>query len=81
MPVPKKKRTTSTGTSASSERSPSVLPDQQEFHQHVRAIAQKAVKEVIELVMQEELEALLQASLGNALLSAKAIVMAPTFVI
>jgi putative transposase len=65
MPVPKKKRTTSTGNSVSSERSPSVLPDQQEFHQHLRAIAQKAVKQVIELVMQEELEALLQASWGE----------------
>lgn len=65
MPVPKKKRTTSTESSASSERSPSVLPDQQEFHQHLRAIAQKAVKQVIELVMQEELEALLQASWGE----------------
>lgn len=65
MPVSKKKRTTSTGNSVSSERSPSVLPDQQEFHQHLRAIAQKAVKQVIELVMQEELEALLQASWGE----------------
>ncbi|MBA2394062.1 MAG: IS256 family transposase [Ktedonobacteraceae bacterium] len=65
MPVSKKKRTTSTGNSASSESPSPVLPDHQEFHQHLRALAQKAVKQVIELVMQEELEALLQASWGE----------------
>ena len=65
MPGSKKKRTTSMGNAAHWEPTSPVLPDQQEFHQHLRALAQKAVKQVIELVMQEELEALLQASWGE----------------
>jgi transposase-like protein len=41
------------------------VPNQQEFHQHLRALAQSAVKEVIELVMIEELDALIGAAWGE----------------
>ena len=54
MPVSKKKRTTSETALSKSEPSSHLLPEQQEFHQHLRALAQSAVRTVIELVMREE---------------------------
>jgi len=65
MPVPKKKRTTSTPDPSTSEPSPPVLPEQQAFHQHLRALAQRAVRTVLELVMREELDAFIGAEWGE----------------
>src|SRR5690242_21813290 len=65
MPVPKKKRTTSTTTPPTAEPTSLVLPDQQEFHQHLRALARGVVKQVIETVMIEELDALLGVAWGE----------------
>ena len=41
------------------------MPNPQEFHQHLRALAQSAVKQVIETVMIEELDALIGAAWGE----------------
>jgi putative transposase len=41
------------------------LPQQQEFHQHLRALAQSAVRTVLELVMREELDAFIGAAWGE----------------
>ena len=40
------------------------MPEQQAFQQHLRALAQSAVRTVIELVMREELDALIGAAWG-----------------
>ena len=56
MPVSKKKRTTSKPTLSKSRPSSPPLPEQQEFQQHLRTLAQSAVRTVIELLMREELE-------------------------
>ncbi len=66
MPV-RKKRTTSQQETASGESSASrpLLPEQQEFHQHLRALAQSAVRTVLELVMREELDAFIGAAWGE----------------
>lgn len=56
MPVSKKKRTTSKPTLSKSRPSSPPLPEQQEFQQHLRAMAQRAVGIVIETVMGEELD-------------------------
>ncbi len=65
MPVSKKKRTTSQLAFSKSEPSPQPLPEQQEFHQHLRTLAQSAVRTVIELVMREELDAFIGAAWGE----------------
>jgi putative transposase len=65
MPVPKKKRITSQTPLSKSEPSSQPLPEQQEFHQHLRALAQSAVRTVIELVMCEELDAFIGAAWGE----------------
>ncbi len=58
MPVPKKRTTTKRETATEeSSASPPLLPEQQEFHQHLRILAQSAVRTVLELVMREELDA------------------------
>ena len=54
MPASKKKRTTSETALSKSEPSSPQLPEQQEFQQHLRALAQSAVRTVIELVMRQE---------------------------
>ncbi len=41
------------------------MPEQQAFQQHLRALAQSAVRTVIELVMREELAAFIRSRLGN----------------
>jgi putative transposase len=66
MPV-RKKRTTSQRETAGGETSASgpLLPEQQEFHQHLRALAQSAVRTVLELVMREELDAFIGAAWGE----------------
>jgi putative transposase len=65
MPVSKKKRTTSQSALSTSEPSSPPLPEQQEFHQHLRTLAQSAVRTVIELVMREELDAFIGAAWGE----------------
>lgn len=55
MPVPKKERTTSNTTPQAGEQASQPLPDQQTFHEHLRALTRNAVRVVIEEVMQEEL--------------------------
>jgi putative transposase len=65
MPVPKKKRITAENELATLEPSSPPLPQQQEFHQHLRALAQSAVRTVLELVMREELDAFIGAAWGE----------------
>jgi len=65
MPVPKKKRITAENALSTSEASSPPLPEQQEFHQHLRALAQSAVRTVLELVMREELDAFIGAAWGE----------------
>jgi putative transposase len=64
MPVPKKKRITAENGLSTSEPSSS-LPEQQAFHEHLRALAQSAVRTVLELVMREELDAFIGAAWGE----------------
>ena len=40
--------------------------EQQEFHQHLRALAQSAVRTVVEIVMREELDAFIGAAWGES---------------
>jgi hypothetical protein len=65
MPVPKQKRNTAENVLSTSEASSLPLPEQQEFHQHLRALAQSAVGTVLELVMREELDAFIGAGWGE----------------
>jgi putative transposase len=65
MPVPKKKRTTSTPNPSTPELSSPVLPPQEAFHQHLRTLAQSAVRIVIETVMREELDQFIGAAWGE----------------
>ena len=65
MPVSKKKRTTSESTPSKEEPSSPPLPEQHEFQQHLRALAQSAVRTVLELVMREELDAFIGAAWGE----------------
>ena len=65
MPVPEKKRTTSTPDPSTSDPSSPVLPDQQVFHQYLRTLAQSAVRIVLETVMREELDQFIGAAWGE----------------
>ena len=65
MPVPKQERITAENALSTSEASSPPLPQQQEFHQHLRALAQSAVRTVLELVMREELDAFIGAAWGE----------------
>src|SRR5438093_6306895 len=65
MPVPKKKRITAEKALSTSQGSSLPLPEQQEFHQHLRALAQSAVRTVLELVMREEVDAFIGAAWGE----------------
>src|SRR5258708_35787567 len=65
MPASKKKRITAEKALSTSEPSSPMLPEQQEFHQHLRALAQSAVRTVLELVMREELDAFIGAAWGE----------------
>lgn len=65
MPVSKKKRSTSQAPLSKSEPTSQPLPEQQEFHQHLRAQAQSVVRTLIELVMREELDSFLGAAWGE----------------
>src|SRR2546425_3617614 len=65
MPVPQKKRITAENVLSTSEPSSPLLPEQQAFHQHLQALAQSAVRTVLELVMREELDAFIGAAWGE----------------
>src|SRR5436305_7712710 len=65
MPVPENKRITAENVLSTSQSSTPQLPEQQEFHQHLRAMAQSAVRMVIETVMHEELDAFIGAAWGE----------------
>jgi len=65
MPVSKKKPTTAENALAMSEQASLQMPEQQEFHQHLRTLAQSAVRTVLELVMREELDAFIGAAWGE----------------
>jgi putative transposase len=64
MPVPKKKRITAEKALSTSDPSSPLLPEQQAFHQHLRSLAQSAVRTVLELVMREELDSFIGAAWG-----------------
>jgi hypothetical protein len=49
----------------STAEAPSPWPEQEAFHQHLRALAQSAVRTVLELVMREELDAFIGAAWGE----------------
>ncbi len=65
MPVPQKKPTTLNASVATPEPSSPVLPEQEEFRQHLRCLAVSAVQVLIEQVMREELEQCIGASWGE----------------
>jgi putative transposase len=65
MPVPKKKPITAENVLSTSEPSSPLLPQQQEFHQHLRTLARSAVRVVIEEVMREELDQFIGAAWGE----------------
>jgi putative transposase len=66
MPVSSKnQRITSTPVPSTADPPSPVLPEQQVFHQYLRALAQSAVRTVIEAVMHEELDAFIGAAWGE----------------
>ncbi len=65
MPVSKKKGTTSSPPASTPQSSELGMPDQQAFHQYLRALTQNAVRTVIEAVMIEELDAFIGAAWGE----------------
>ena len=65
MPASKKKRSTAENVVSTSPPTSPELPEQQEFHQHLRTLAQSAVRTVLELVMREELDAFIGAAWGE----------------
>src|SRR6266704_6489360 len=65
MPVPKHKPITSSPEGSTPESSSPVVPDQEEFRQHLRRLAVSAVQVLIEQVMREELEQCIGASWGE----------------
>jgi transposase-like protein len=65
MPVPKNKPSTSNSAPSTPEQPSPQLPEQQEFHQHLRTLARSAVRVVIEEVMREELTQFLGVGWGE----------------
>ncbi len=66
MPVSKKKSTTSNTDPLALEQASPALPEQQMFHEHLRALTRGAVRVVIEEVMREELKQFLGAAWGES---------------
>ncbi len=65
MPVPKNKPTTSDSSDSTPESTSNVLPEQEDFRQHLRRLAVSAVQVLVEQVMREELEQCIGASWGE----------------
>ena len=66
MPVHGKKRTTTNATNSTPVQPVPSLPDQQEFHQHLRELAREAIRILLEEVMREELDALIGVAWGES---------------
>lgn len=64
MPVPKNKSTTANSDVPMEEVS-AQSPDQQAFHEHLRALTRNAVRVVIEDILREELQQFLGAAWGE----------------
>jgi hypothetical protein len=64
MPA-KKKPTTRSSESSTPETVAHVLPEREEFRQHLRRLAVSAVQVLLEQVMREELEQCIGASWGE----------------
>src|SRR5579872_2741362 len=64
MPVPKHKPTTLSPEDSTSQSSSPIVPEQEEFRQHLRRLAVSAVQVLLEQVMREELEQCIGASWG-----------------
>jgi hypothetical protein len=62
----KKKSTTPITTDSTQGQTAPALPDQQEFHQHLRELARGAIRVVLEDVMREELDALIGVGWGES---------------
>jgi putative transposase len=65
MPVPKNKPTTLSSEGSTSQSSSPIVPEQEEFRQHLRRLAVSAVQVLLEQVMREELEQCIGASWGE----------------
>ena len=65
MPVPKKQPTTLVPEGSTPESSSPILPEQEEFRQHVRHLAVSAIQVLIEQVMREELDESHRSLLGR----------------
>ena len=65
MPAPQKKPTTLSPDGSTPESLSNVMPEQEEFRQHLRCLAVSAVQVLIEQVMREELEQCIGASWGE----------------
>jgi len=67
MPVVsrQKKCTTTNSTDSTQGQDAPRLPEQQEFHQHLRTLARSAVRVVIEEVMREELDQFIGVAWGE----------------
>src|SRR5437879_9568467 len=65
MPVAKHKPTTLAPQGSTSESSSPIVPEQEEFRQHLRRLAVSAVQVLLEQVMREELEQCIRASWGE----------------
>jgi putative transposase len=67
MPVYRQKKCSTPKAPDSREgQSAPPLPDQQEFHQHLRELARRAIRIVVEGVMREELDALIGVGWGES---------------
>ncbi len=65
MPVSKNKPITLSPEGSTPESASSALPEQEEFRQHLRRLAARAVQVLIEQVMRDELEHCIGASWGE----------------
>jgi putative transposase len=67
MPVSRQKKCTTTNSTDSTQGQDAPrLPEQQEFHQHLRELARSAIRVVLEAVMREELDALIGVAWGES---------------
>ena len=67
MPVHRKKKDTTPNTPGSTQEQPAPpLPDQQEFHQHLRELARAGIRVMLEGVMREELDTLIGVAWGES---------------
>jgi putative transposase len=62
----KKQCSTTNATDSTQEQSAPMLPDQQQFQQHLRELARSGIRIVLEAVMREELDALIGVGWGES---------------